>query len=136
MEFFVFISEQWLLVSVLLVLIYVFAITERVKSGKPVSSQELTRMLNADEAVLLDVREQKDYREGHIVGAVHIPFTKLKDNYSELTQNKEKTIVVADKMGQHAGAAGRILKQHGFNVRRLSGGMAEWKNQNLPVVRE
>ena len=62
MDFFIFISEQWLLVSVLLVLIYIFAITERNKSGKPVSPRELTQLLNTDEAVLLDIREQKEYK--------------------------------------------------------------------------
>ncbi|MCB1667663.1 MAG: rhodanese-like domain-containing protein [Porticoccaceae bacterium] len=136
MEFFTFISEQWVLVSILLVLVYVFAFTERIKSGKPLSSHELTRMLNADEAVLLDVRESKDFKEGHIVGAIHIPFNKIKENSAELNNHKNKVIVIADKLGQHAGAAGRILKQQGFQVRRLSGGMAEWKNQNLPVVKD
>ena len=135
MEFFVFISEQWVLVSVLLVLVYVFAIMERSKSGKPLTTHELTRMLNADEAVLLDVRDAKEFKEGHIVGAVHIPFSKIKDNHAELNSHKQKVIVVADKVGQHSGAVGRVLQQNGFEVRRLSGGMMEWKNQKLPVVK-
>ena len=124
-----------MLVSVLLVLIYTFAILERTKSGKPLNSHELTRMLNADEAVLLDVRDAKEFKEGHIVGAIHIPFNKVKDNHAELNSHKEKVIVIADKVGQHAGAIGRMLQQKGFQVRRLAGGMMEWKNQNLPVIK-
>jgi len=39
-------------------------------------------------------------------------------------------------MGQHAGAAGTQLKKAGFeNVSRLRGGIAEWRGQNLPVVK-
>ncbi len=135
MEFFIFISEQWMLVSVLLVLVYMFAIMERTKGGKPVSTGELTQLLNSEQAVLLDIRESKDYKAGHVVGAIHIPMSKLKDNLVELNSHKEKIVIIADKVGQHAGAAGRILRQNGFDVRRLGGGMMEWQNQNLPVVK-
>ena len=134
-DFFVFISEQWVLVSILLVLVYVFAITERTRGGKPVSTRELTRLLNSEQAVLLDVRDQKEYKVGHIVGAINIPMAKLKTNMAELSAHKEKMVVVADKVGQHAGAAGRMLRQEGFEVRRLGGGMVEWQNQNLPVAK-
>ncbi|WP_461517380.1 rhodanese-like domain-containing protein [Porticoccus sp.] len=135
MDFFVFISEQWVLVSVLLVLIYLFAINERIKSGRPISVHAVTRMLNADEAVLLDVRDSKEFKAGHIAGAMNIPQTKLQDKMGELNPYQEKIIIIADKVGQQAGAVGRKLQQQGFKVFRLTGGMMEWQNQNLPVVK-
>ncbi len=135
MDFFVFISEQWILVSVLLVLIYLFAINERIKSGRPISVHAVTRMLNADEAVLLDVRDTKEFKAGHIAGALNIPQTKLQDKMIELDHYREKIIIVADKVGQQGGAVGRKLQQQGFKVFRLTGGMMEWQNQNLPVVK-
>jgi len=134
-DFFVFISEQWVLVSVLLVLIYLFAINERIKSGRPISVHAVTRMLNADEAVLLDVRDSKEFKAGHIAGAMNIPQTKLQDKMGELNPYQEKIIIIADKVGQQAGAVGRKLQQQGFKVFRLTGGMMEWQNQNLPVVK-
>lgn len=135
MDFFVFISEQWLLVSVLLLLIYAFAFTERLKGGKPIPLHEITRLLNNEEAVLVDVREKKDFEQGHIAGAIHIPHTRVAERVSELEPYRDKTIVLADKMGQHAGPVGKQLRQQGFEVRRMQGGMAEWANQNLPLVR-
>lgn len=135
MDFFVFISEQWILVSVLLVLIYLFAINERIKSGRPISVHAVTRMLNAEEAVLLDVRDSKEFKAGHIAGALNIPNSKLQDKVGELEAHREQIIIVADKVGQQAGAVGRKLQQQGFKVFRLTGGMMEWKNQNLPVVK-
>lgn len=134
-DFFVFISEQWLLVSVLLVLIYLFALNERRAGGKSVSANELTRLLNADKAVLLDVRERKDFEAGHVTGAVHLPHQKVAGSVAQLEKYRDKSIVVADKMGQHAGAVGKLLRKQGFEVYRLSGGMMEWQNQNLPVVK-
>ncbi|MEH6467875.1 MAG: rhodanese-like domain-containing protein [Porticoccus sp.] len=135
MEFFVFVSEQWMLVSVLMVLVYLFAINERIKSGKPISSHVATRMLNAEEAVLLDIRDAKDFKAGHIAGAINIPHTKLQDRMVELETHRDKAIIVTDKAGQHTGAIGRRLQQKEFNVQRLTGGMMEWQNQKLPVVK-
>lgn len=134
-EFFVFISEQWVLVSVLLILIYLFAINERIKSGRPLSVHAVTRMINADEALLLDIRDSKEFKAGHIAGAVNIPQAKLSDKLGELDEHREKFIIIADKVGQNAGAAGRRLRQNGFKVFRLTGGMMEWQSQQLPVVK-
>ena len=135
MDFFVFISEQWVLVSVFMVLLYAFAWTERAKGGNPLNAAELVRLMNADEAVLIDVRDAAEFQGGHIAGAVHLPYNKIAGRISELGKYREKTIVLADKMGQHAGAVGKILSKDGYKVRRLSGGMSEWQNQNLPTVK-
>lgn len=134
-EFFVFISEQWILVSVLMVLVYLFAINERIKSGKPISPHVVTRMINTDEAVLVDIRDAKEYKAGHISGAINIPVAKIMDRIAELEPHREKAIIVADKVGQQSGAIGRKLQQKEFSVLRLTGGMMEWHNQKLPVVK-
>lgn len=136
MDFFAFISEQWLLVSLLLVLIYTFAFTERLKGGKPIPAHEVTRLLNGDSAILLDVRESKEFKEGHITGALNIPAARIDSRLSELEKHRGQVVVIADKMGQHGGAVGKKLKKHGFDVRRLQGGMTEWRSQNLPLVKK
>ncbi len=111
--------------------------TEKSRSGRSVSPQELTRMINSDEAVIVDIRDKKDYSEGRITGSLHIPFASLKDRMSELDKHKEKHIVLVDKMGQHSGMAGKTLQASGFeNVCRLSGGISEWKNSNMPLVKK
>lgn len=135
-EFFDFISEQWVLVSVFMVLIYLFAINERIKSGKPISPHIVTRMINADEAVLVDIRDAKEFKAGHIAGAINIPHLKLMDRLAELEAHRDKAIIVADKVGQQSGAIGRKLQQKEFSVLRLTGGMMEWQNQKLPVVKD
>lgn len=111
--------------------------TERSRSGRSVSPHETTRLLNSDEAVIVDVREKKDFNEGWITGAIHIPFANLKERSTELEKYKDKQIIVVDKMGQHSGMAGKQLKEAGFeNVCRLQGGITEWKNSNMPLVRK
>lgn len=134
MSFFVFISEQWMLVSALLVLIYVFAFSEQKKAGKQLSVHELTRLLNGDEAILIDLRDSKEYAAGCITGAINIPSVKLDGRISELEKYRSKKIVLVDKIGQQAAPAGRKLRQVGYDVQRLRGGMGEWMHQSLPVV--
>jgi len=131
----VFVVEQWPLISVLAVLVAAFIWTESQKGGKALSHHEVTRLLNSSSAVLVDVREKKEFGNGHIVNSINIPYAKLNDRASELEKHKDKTLIVVDKLGQHAGAAGKILRDMGFSVSRLQGGITEWIGQNLPVVK-
>jgi rhodanese-related sulfurtransferase len=134
-DFFTFVSQQWLLVSTLMVLIYLYTWREKIKSGPPISAHEVTRLLNSDMAVLLDVRDAAEYKAGHIAGAINVPYAKINADVSQLEAHKKKIIIVADKIGQHAGVVGRNLGKNGFVVRRLAGGIAEWQGQSLPLVK-
>lgn len=130
-----FVAEQWMLFSVLAVLVAAFLVLEGRKGGPKVSFHEATRLLNSDAAVVLDVRESAEFKNGHIVDAINIPYAALVKRVTELEKYKSKQIIVVDKMGQHAGAAGKSLRDGGFNVVRLQGGMSEWAQQNLPLVK-
>ena len=134
MDIFIFASEQWPLISLFLVLIYIFALTERTKGGKPIACSQLVSLMNADEAVLVDVRAANDFQAGHVHGAINIPHTKIATRLSEIEKHREKVVVLTDQMGQHAGGVGKEMTKQGYTVRRLSGGMSEWQQQNMPVV--
>lgn len=135
MDFFVFISEQWLLVCLLVALIYALAISERIKAGKPASAHQATLLINNDGAKVIDLRDRAEFTAGHIVDAIHIPHGEIEKRMGELAPYKDKTLILADKLGQHAGPVGRQLKKAGYSVRRLEGGMSEWANQKLPLVK-
>ena len=135
MDIFVFVSEQWVLISLLMGLIGLFFFTEQNKAGKSLGTAELVRMMNSEEAIVIDVRATAEFESGHIHGAKNIPHTKLVSRMAELEKHRNKIIVVVDKFGQHAGGAGRALNKEGFNVRRLSGGVSEWQNASLPLVK-
>jgi rhodanese-related sulfurtransferase len=134
-DIFIFASEQWLLLSTFLILLYLFMFTERTKGGKPIPTAEVVSLMNADTAILVDVRASADFQAGHIHGAINIPHTKTATRISELEKHRDKLIVLVDQMGQHAGSTGKMLTKDNYNVRRLSGGMSEWQQQNMPVVK-
>jgi len=94
---------------------------------------QLTFQVNNANALVIDLREPKEFREGHVVDALNIPFAKIADRMAEL--DKARPLVLVDKIGQHSASIGRTLKQAGFNVMRLTGGMSEWTASNLPVVK-
>lgn len=135
MEFFIFVSEQWLLITLLAALIAIFIITEQRKAGKSLGTSELVRLMNNDQAVVVDVRSAAEFETGHIHGALNIPQQKLASRMAELEKYRDKTIVVADKIGQHSGGAGKALSSNGFNVCRLNGGISEWQGSSLPLVK-
>lgn len=135
-QIFIFLSQQWMLVGLLLVLVFLYIQMEIKRGGQTISVHQLTALVNRENALVLDIRENTEFREGHIVDALHIPFTKLTERLGELEKHKQQPIVLVDKMGQHSGAAGKQLREAGFNVSRLDGGMTEWRGSNLPVVKE
>ena len=135
-DFFIFISEQWLLVSLLLALIYLFIWYESRKAGRAITAMELTRMINDDSGIVVDIRDSKEYKSGHIAGAIHLNLSDIDKRANELQRHKNKTLIVVDKLGQATGAAAKQLQTHGFTTLRLKGGMIEWTTNNLPVVKK
>jgi rhodanese-related sulfurtransferase len=134
-QFLIFAGQEWQLVLALLVLAGVFFWNEGRRAGATISVHQLTTQVNSANALVLDLREQKEFREGHIVGSINIPFAKLAERMGELQPHKERPLILVDKMGQHSATSGRLLLQAGYNALRLQGGISEWTTNNLPVVK-
>ena len=135
-QLFEFVGNHYILVGAFVLIFALFVRNEVVRGGRSVSAQELVNLVNRDGAVVIDVRDAHEYGQGHIVDAINVPHAALAGRLGELKKYKEKPIVLACKMGQHSGSAGTTLRKAGFqNVSRLRGGVAEWRNQNLPVVK-
>lgn len=133
-NFLIFISEQWILVSLLLITVYVFIWNESKKSGLPLTTQQLIQSMNKEQAVVLDLRDSKDYKQGHIAGAIHFQFNEVQSRNKEIEKMQGKKIVLVDKLGQGTGQFANYLKAKGFEVLKLKGGMTQWYSENLPVA--
>ena len=129
-------SNHYILVSSFVFLLVAFVINEGKQGGAAITPTNLVNLVNREGAVLLDIRDPKEYSAGHIAGALSMPVSSIDARIGELESEKGKPVVLVCKMGQQASATGRKLKALGFeNVRRLSGGMAEWTAGSLPVVK-
>lgn len=72
------------------------------------------------DAFLLDVRDDDEFAEGHVEGAINIPLAVLRDRIAELPN--DKTLHVYCGVGQRACYAVRTLIQNGYDARDISGG--------------
>lgn len=136
-QLFAFISNHPFLVGAFAVLLALFIRNEMSRGGAAVSAQELVQLVNNEGAVVVDLRDKGEFEAGHIVDAINIPFANIEARVDELSKYKDKPIVLACKMGQHSGSAGTQLRKAGFErVSRLRGGIADWRSQNLPVVKK
>lgn len=134
---FEFVVNHYILVSLFVAFLVAILILESRRGGAKISAQGAVNLINKDEAVVVDIRDRKEFGEGRITGSINIPLNSLKSRMNELNKFKDKQIIVADKMGQHSAMAVKQLNAEGFsNVSRLNGGIADWKASNLPLVKK
>ena len=103
-------------------------------SLEPISRKELQRRLRERSVTVLDVRPEDEFVLGHVPGALNIPFAALKKRLSELNASME---IVAYCRGPYcvlSFEAVALLRERGFNVRRLQDGLPEWRAAGLPVA--
>ncbi len=94
------------------------------------------RLMNNNDAVILDVRESKDFDEGHIKNAKNIPLMSIKDKLDQISSDKSRAILTYCRSGNISGKACSILKKSGFsNVHNISGGITNWQDANLPLTK-
>lgn len=136
-QFIEFVGNHWILSSIWVGLLVAFIVHLSKTGAKAVSTQQAVTLINRSEGKVLDVREKKEFEAGHIVDAVNIPASKLSASMAQLEKFKSRPLIVVCKMGQNSGDVCKTLKAAGFEQAvRLSGGMAEWRAQNLPLVQK
>ena len=131
-----FVSNHWSLVGAFFVVLGLFVFTEQRKKGQSINTAELSRLVNKEDAIVVDLRDSGDFKKGHIVDSKNIPNIKLADRLGELESYKDKPIILVCAMGQLSGTAGGIMQKEGFTqVLRLNGGIGSWRAENLPLVK-
>lgn len=109
-------------------------ISRRLSGMLAIGAVEATQLSNRENAVFLDIREDREYKGGHIPDAIHIPLSQLSTRVSELGKNKGNPVIAYCRSGNRSNAAGGVLKKNGFeNVYNLGGGIIAWQKANLPV---
>lgn len=92
-------------------------------------------LINRSDAIVVDVRDKKEFEAGHIVGSINIPLAKIDQRMTELKKHQEKPVIVVCKLGQQSGEAAKKIQEAGHEqVYKLSGGVTEWKAQSMPLV--
>ncbi len=91
--------------------------------------------MNDTDTLVIDVRDEPDFIQGHIEQAINMPLGKLPERLASLEEHKNKPILIACQTGTRSASAGKVLTKAGFEqVFVITGGMQAWQNDyKLPV---
>jgi rhodanese-related sulfurtransferase len=99
-----------------------------------ISPQDAAAKLNGGGAVIVDVREQDEWDEGHIPGAIHMSRGTIELDIEEQVPDTNKMIICHCGGGGRGALATESLQKMGYkNVRNMAGGLKAWKAAGLPT---
>jgi rhodanese-related sulfurtransferase len=130
-----FFIDNWFLFLTAIVSggLLLWPVLNRASGGARVSAAQAVQLINREKAVLIDVCEPAEYAAGHAAGAKNVPLGSLQSS-SELPKNKALPLVILCATGTRSTRAAGILKKLGFEKTHvLAGGLAAWREANLPV---
>lgn len=132
-----FLFDEWPLSIALAFIIILIgrSYLEPMMSGiKTIKAQEAVRLMNDENSIVVDVRLEKEFKEGHILDSIHIPVGALESRIKELDKAKDHTVILNCQTGMRSKQGGAILKKHGFtNLYSIDGGMNAWTSANFPI---
>ena len=131
--------SQFIVQNALLIIIAVIAAVSLAmplintrRFGPMVSSEQAVSLINKQNALVVDVRAQKDFKRVRIANSVNIPANEIQIRLGELS--KDRTIIVVDNSGNMSAAASKLLRGVGFTkVYVLDSGLVGWMRDKLPL---
>lgn len=134
-----FMTEYWYLFATLLAIILLLSFdsgTRGASGSRLVTPAQLPQLQARENAVIVDVNETDKFKNGHISQAINLPFGRFRDSLGKLKKHKNKPIILTCDTGTNSRKAVAILKSNEFsNIYVLSGGLAAWRKDNLPLVK-
>jgi len=100
-----------------------------------ISAADARKQAETGDAILVDVREESDWRDGHAEGAMHFSRGIIELEIEEQIPDATKPIICYCGGGSRSALVAESLQKMGYeNVRSIAGGMRAWKEAGLPMV--
>jgi rhodanese-related sulfurtransferase len=131
-----FINQHWILSSIFVVLLLAVIVNEvfiAMSDSSHVSPAEALTLMNHQDAMVVDIRNANAFSEGHILGSTNIPLDSFEKKSASLEKHKDRNIIIVCATGQSSQKIVATLKQKGFKVLGLSGGVQAWRSASLPL---
>ena len=108
---------------------------ENSESFKRISVTDAAILLeNCPDTVLIDVREDDEYAEGHISGSIHARLGIIESTIENITTDKNKTLLLYCRGGMRSAKAAAGLAAMGYkNIISMDGGLSAWGELDFPV---
>ena len=92
-----------------------------------ITAEEAKQIMDTEAGyIILDVREQDEYDEGHIPDAILIPYTQIEEKANEMLPDKNQLILVYCRSGRRSKIAAQSLVELGYTNIREFGGIIDW----------
>lgn len=139
-SFSVFVEQNIFLVITALALlgaIIVFEFKRMTQQFDEITTAQAVQMINREDAVVLDLRENHELESGTIRNARHFAASVLPEQIGDIQLDSNKPIITFCASGIRSPAICRLLIRHGFSkVYNLKGGLAAWQQAGLPIVKK
>ncbi|HKN09194.1 MAG TPA: rhodanese-like domain-containing protein [Pseudomonadota bacterium] len=101
---------------------------------REIGALEATQLINRRDALMLDLREPKEYEGGRVPNAMHVPQSQLASRVHELEKLTGRPVIAYCDRGQRSRSAASALLRLGFaEVYTLRGGLRAWSEAGLPL---
>jgi rhodanese-related sulfurtransferase len=109
-------------------------LTRGMRTSAEVGPTDAVMLINRKDALVLDVRGDGEFSNGHITNARHIPEKQLDGRIKELEKFKSKPVIVSCASGRRSAAVADSLRKQGFaDVVALRGGIGAWVQAGMPL---
>ena len=131
--FFEFLITNWFLVLPLVLAISLFFYSENSRKATKLDPQEVIFQLNNKDALLIDLRNEKEFSKGKISQAIYVG-PDLENCKKEIEKNLDKPIVLFCQNGNKSDEFSKELKKSGTDTFILKGGINSWTADGLPLL--
>lgn len=132
-----FVQNNWMLILVMFLsgaMLLWPLVQRRLSPAKEIGNLNATHLINHQDAILVDVRETREYEGGRLPKALHIPLSQLDSRSGELAKLTGRPVIAYCASGHRSRSAGNALAKMGFkDIYTLHGGYKAWKDAGLPV---
>lgn len=98
------------------------------------SAAQAVQLINREKAIVVDVCEAEEYAAAHVSGSKSVPLSQFKERLPQVVKNKTIPLVLVCAKGLRARRAAGIARQLGYEkAQALTGGLAAWREANMPV---
>ncbi len=120
--------------GILLGLLIFSFVSPKFKKYQEINVNELIELMNNSKITILDVREKKERKGGHINGDIHMPMSQVKSKLDTL--DKKKPVLVYCRSGSRSAHISQVLGKNGFTPYNLKGGFNAWSSANMPISKK
>jgi len=130
-------SMLFIALTAVIALIIMTELKRAIKGYKEVLPSEAVRLINKEDAMVLDVREANELEQGSIIDSKHVALSVLPEKLDSLSSNKDQPILVFCKTGNRSTQACKLLLKNSYsNVFGLKGGITAWVNDQFPITKK